>query len=169
MTRPISERSNDYIRNFIAAYGREGGTDGGIYTLKELLVEQLRRSPRVRSPRDVLQFIVGTASASPSGTLTYKQLWQFLFPDTNWKGNHSVSVVSDTLNTVIAYCVQHGLPLATTLVVQASSGKLSDSAITKTYEEARQYGYDVGPVAAIFVAQQAERSRELTAEMLPPS
>ncbi len=167
MPRPIEDLSPDELKRFIANYKREEKTDGGIYPLSDLLIEQLRRSDTPKNPKDVLRFVVESASASADGKTTYHDVWTFLHPDTPWKGNHSIKVVGSTLGAVIAYSVRNGLPIVSTLVVQSGSRKLSDRAIQNIYDECKSYGVDVGLVPTDFVAREAERAKHLELDGLP--
>jgi hypothetical protein len=165
--RSIEDLSPDELKRFIANYKREGKTDGGIYPLSDLLIEQLRRSDTPRSPKDVLRFVVESASASEDGKTTYHDVWRFLHPDTPWKGNHSIKVVGSTLGAVIAYSVRNGLPIVSTWVVQSGTRKLADRAIQNIYDECKSYGLDVGLVPAEFVARETKRAKQISLTSLP--
>jgi hypothetical protein len=167
MPRLLSELSDKEIQNFIKSYEREDKTEGGIFSLAELRVEKLRRFPSVRAPGEIFRFIVEEASTSPSGTVTYGKVWEFLKPQTPWQGNHSIRIVGSSLGAVIAYCVRHGLPLVSTLVVQSGSGKLSDRAVINIYNEANLYGRGVGLNADEFVQSEAAKARQINLAGLP--
>ncbi len=167
MARTVDQLSDRELQNFIGAYEREGKTQGGIFTLSELHVERLRRSPSARPPRDVVGFILDRVSASDHGSVTYLELWDFLMPGVPWKGNHSIRVVGSSLAAVVAYCIGNGLPLISPLVVQSGSGALARRAIENIYNEARLYGLDVGPVPEDFVNEEARKARALRPEQLP--
>ena len=167
MPKPIVEISDLDLARFVKNYEEQEKSEGGIYKLSELLVERLRRTPTRQSPRDVFRFIIENASASNDGKTTYRDVWNFLSPGEVWKGNHSIKVVGGTLGAVIAYSVQNGLPIVSTLVVQSGNRKLSDRAIHNIYEECRQFGVNVGLVPAEFVASEAERAHALNLSDLP--
>ena len=167
MSRKIEELSDRELANFIKSYEREGKAEGGKFTLGQLQVERLRRLPSEKAPHEVLKFVVQDAQKHSSGTTTYGRVWEFLRPGMPWQGNHSGKVVGNTLGTVIAYCIRNDLPLASTLVVQSGTGKLSDKAVANIYNEAKLYGLDVGLVPADFVRQEAERARKIGVNDIP--
>jgi hypothetical protein len=167
MARSIQELTDQQLLNFIKSYGRAGKTEGGKFSLAQLHVERLRRSPSERSPHEVLKFVVEEARKDPSGTTTYGRVWEFLRPGAPWQGNHSGKLVGSTLGAVIAYCIRNDLPLASTLVVRSGSRKLSPEAIDAIYQDAKLYGLAVGPIPSDFVRQETERARQMNVADLP--
>jgi len=167
MPRSIEELSEVELSRFIRNYQASDKSEGGIFQLSELLVERLRRTPTIKSPRDVFKFVVEAASAATDGQTTYQEVWGFLQPGEPWKGNHSIKVVGGTLGAVIAYCVQNELPIVSTLVVQSGNRKLSDRAVQNIYNDCKLYGVNVGPIAEKFVARETQRARELNLRDLP--
>jgi hypothetical protein len=166
MARALEELTDREIENFVKSYEREAKTEGGIYSLAELRVEKLRRLPSARPPGEVTRFVIKNASKSPSGTITYNELWNFLSPGVPWKGNHSIKIVGSTLGAAIAYCIKNKLPLVSTLVVRTGSRTLSDRAIEAIYNDAKAYGLNVGLDAKEFVIREAQKARDLRDEKL---
>jgi hypothetical protein len=165
--RAISEWKDDELSSLESRYRERGLTEGGVYTLAEIRLEQRRRSPNPFGVRETAVKILELAAASGDGLTTYGELWSAFRPNEAWKGNASVSVMSKALDRVIAYCVDNRLPIISTLVVRTGSRSLSDQAVQNIYEEVKALGVDVGLDAAAFVLGQTDQSRKLLPDTLP--
>jgi hypothetical protein len=165
----IEDLSDRAIQSVVQRYRAQGKTEGGPYSLSELLLEQRRRKPSKLPIDEVSRFIISRSKKSPDGLVTYKEIWEHFRPGQVWMGHGSQSVVKDALFRVVGYCAEHRLPVLTVLVVQTQSRKLSDSAVENIYRECKELGVDVGLVPRDFVKRETERSRLLSEEKLPSS
>lgn len=162
MPRPISALSNDQLASFRRNYDAKGVETGGLYSLAEIKLELLRRTPSELDPRKVSSRIIELARGSEDGLVTYGELWQDFHPGATWRGNADQQVIGNALARVVAYCIDQGLPVVTALVVQKSGRKLSDQAIDNIFNEARDLGVETGPNARQFVDNERERALKLT-------
>jgi hypothetical protein len=142
-------------------------TEGGNYSLSEVLLEKKRRTPTNFGVRETAAKIVELSAASSDGLITYGDLWNASRPHTPWQGNKTQKLVSNALARVIHYCVVNRLPIITVRVVNAQNRKLSSKAIQNIYEECKDLGVDVGLDPRGFVDRQFELSRALVADQLP--
>src|ERR1700686_3429055 len=117
----IEDLTDDQLENFAANYRRSKRTEGGKYTLSEILLEQRRRSPSPFGTREIAAKILELARQSNDGFLTYGELWQSFRPDSPWLGNGTQRIVAHSLSRVIGYCVRHKLPIITVLVVRGAT------------------------------------------------
>ena len=156
------------LTSLIERYRTKGVTEGGQFSLAELLVEQRRRRPSALPINEVARFIIDRSRSSSDGLVTYKEIWDHFRPGEDWKGHGSQGVVKDALYRVIGYCAAHGLPILTTLVVRTQSRQLSDEAIENIYRECKEFGVDVGLDPREFVQREADRSRTAPLGSLPP-
>lgn len=160
--KSIRELTDKELQNIIANYARLGLETGGAYALAEAKLELLHRQPSPFPVVAVAKAIVEQAKKSGDRLTTYGELWQAFNPGKEWRGNADQQVIGKALGRVIAYCVSHGLPILTTLVVQKGPRKLSDKAIGHIFEEAKSLGVDTGPDPKAFVEQQREAAMALT-------
>jgi len=72
----INNLTDKQLENFAANYRRSKRTEGGKYTLSEILLEQRRRSPSPFGTREVAAKILELARQSNDGLLTYGDLWR---------------------------------------------------------------------------------------------
>src|ERR1700675_1560273 len=121
----IESLTDDQLENFAANYRRNKRTQGGKYSLSEILLEQRRRSPSPFGTREVAAKILELARQSNDGFLTYGELWRSFRPDSPWSGHGTQQIVAQSLFRVIGYCVRHQLPIITVLVVRGTSRRLS--------------------------------------------
>lgn len=152
----------------IANYRSSGVTTGGRWPLTELLLEERRRKPTAFPPHDVAAAIIKLSQASPDGLVSYHDIWRTFLPDEPWKGNNPRRILADALYRVIGYCVDHGLPVLTVLVVRKNERRLSPEAVQHIYSESRDLGIEVGTDPAAFVAREREKALHLSASHLPP-
>ncbi len=163
----LDELTDREVENFISNYERSGKDTGGRFTLAQLRVEKLRRIKSPFPPAEVAKTIVSIARESKDGLVTYKEVWERFRPDSKWIGNAPRTETGKALGAVIAYCVDHGLPILSTLVVQAGKRAHSDEAITNIHNECRKLGIDVGTDAKEFVKKQQDEALKLVVELLP--
>lgn len=155
----LKDWSLDQIETLVARYRSRGLTEGGQFSLSELVLEQKRRIPSHFSGLDVVNSIVGLARKSTDGFITYGQLYHVLSGGLKWKGNATQREMGLALERGIGYCVDNQLPILTVLVVK-KTGSHSPEAIQRIYDEAREMGLDVGLDAESFVASQIQLSRK---------
>ena len=82
-------------------------------------------------------------------------------------GNKSQQIMGNALSRVVGYCVQHGLPIITVLVVQSGSRALDPKAVVNIANDARDLGVEVGPEPDKFIERQRELARTVAAHSLP--
>jgi len=164
---PISDLSEEELDRFEANYRRANKAEGGKYTLAEILLEKKRRRPSPFAVREVAAKIVELARISKDGLVTYGEIWNVFRPNIPWEGHKTLRIVADSLERVIQYCVIHGLPILTVLVVRTNERNLSPQAIQRIYEECRELGMNVGPDPNAFVASQVALSRAIIVDQLP--
>lgn len=138
------------------------------YTLPELLAEQHRREkvgvfPTVETAQKIVQLVAN----SETGVITYLDIWNAFRPGEPWEAHKSRQEVTNALDRVSFYCIQHGLPLLVTLVVNKGQGKLTDDAKDNIYDAAKERGVAAGPDRDAFIADQQEKARALTLAALP--
>jgi len=151
----------------IDRYRGAGLVEGGKYPLRDLLLEQLRRKPALFPPRELARKIISSSRQSKDGLVTYGELWKAFLPHRPWEANNSRRIMANALSRVIAYCVDHRLPIITVLVVRQSPRLLSGDAIQNIYDESRQLGVDVGHDSAAFVEGQRIKALALSDAELP--
>jgi hypothetical protein len=163
----VDHLSDKQLDAFEANYRRANRTEGGKYTLAEILLEKRRRRPSPFGVRETAAKIIELAAASDDGLTTYGDLWSAFRPGMPWEGHKTQKIVSDSLYRVIHYCVTNRLPIITVLVVRGGQRKLSKEAIANIYRECRELAVDVGRDPEAFVSQQIELSRRMRTEDLP--
>jgi hypothetical protein len=163
---PISDLTDAQLDSFEANYRRRNVTEGGKYSLSEILLEKKRRRPCEFGVREVAAKIIELAAASEDGLVAYSDIWSAFRADP-WTGHKSLTIISDALDRVIYYCVINDLPILTVLVVQKNTRTLSAEAIQNIYEACRDLGVDVGLDPRTFVKREMERSRSVLAHNLP--
>jgi hypothetical protein len=77
---PISELSDKELDRFEASYRRVNRTEGGKYSLSEILLEKRRRKPSEFGVREVAAKIVELAALSADGLVTYGDIWNAFRP-----------------------------------------------------------------------------------------
>jgi hypothetical protein len=164
---PISDFSDAELDSFEVNYRKAGKTEGGKYSLHEVLLEKLRRKPNPFGVREVATKIIELARNSNDGLLTYGDIWTVFRPNTPWEGHKTLRIVADSLGRVVHYCVMNNLPILTVLVVRADNRKLSSKAIGNIYNECRELGVNVGLDPNAFVHSQISLSRAFSINQLP--
>jgi hypothetical protein len=162
----ISDLTDRQLDIWEANYRRAHKTEGGKYTLSEILLEKKRRKPSAFGVRELAVKIIELATLSEDGLVTYSDLWNAFRPD-RWTGHKSLAIMSDSLDRVIHYCVTNRLPIVTVLVVQKGTRTLSEKAICNIYDECRELGVDVGVDPSKFIDKQTKLSRAFALEGLP--
>lgn len=157
----------DKIKRMIANYEDKGATKGGVFPLAELHLELRRRIKSDISPVNLAHSIVARAAAAPDGLATYKELWTEFRPGEEWVGNKSQQIIGNALSRVVGYCVRHGLPILTVLVVKTGSRILDSAAVANICNEARTLGVTVGPEPDKFIDRQRELARSVVHAALP--
>jgi hypothetical protein len=122
----IENLKDSQIADNIRRYRERKLTEGGPYSLADLLAEQARRSPSPFEVVPMVEAIIAYSKKSEDGLVTYGELWKE-FTGLPWVGNHSQQQVANALGRVIHYCRRNDMPILTTLVVQGSSRALADS------------------------------------------
>src|SRR2546421_11576324 len=117
----IENLTDDQLESFAANYRRSKRTEGGLYSLSEILLEQHRRSPSPFGTREVAAKILELARQSDDGFLTYGELWRSFCPDSPWSGHGTQQTIAQSLYRVIGYCVRNQLPIITVLVVRGAN------------------------------------------------
>ena len=163
----LSNWGDDQIERMIANYRKSAETEGAVFSLTELLVAQRRRIKSEFDTVALAKAIVSNSSAAADGLTTYKELWTEFRPGEPWVGNHSQQVIGNALSRVVGYCVDHGLPILTVLVVQSGSRTLDSKAVANIANDARGLGVDVGPEPDDFINRQRRLARAIAAEALP--
>jgi hypothetical protein len=148
-------------------YRRAQKTEGGIYSLSEVLLEQMRRKLGIFGGREGAAKIIEMAGRSADGFVTYLELWKAFRPDVTWEAYKSLRPISDSLDRVIHYCVTNRLPILTVLVVRTDNRRLSSQAVKNIFNSCRELGVDVGFDPKEFVDKQIELSRAVVVEELP--
>lgn len=164
---PIIDLTTEQLENLARNYRAKGLTEGGIFSLAEVLLELKRRKPIPFGVREVAAKIVELAQASHDGLVTYGEIWHAFRPNDPWQGHRNLRIVSDSLDRVVEYCVRNRLPILTVLVVQAANRELSSQAVTRICEECRDLGLTVGLDQNAFIGEQMQRSREIVINRLP--
>jgi len=164
---PISALSDKQLDQLEANYRRANKTQGGTYSLSEVLLEKNRRRPNPFGVREVAAKIVELARLSDDGFVTYGDIWKAFRPDVPWEGHKTLRIVADSLCSVIHYCVTNRLPVLTVLVVRGSNRSLSKQAVENIFRVSRELGLDVGLDPKAFVDGQIELSRAVVIDRLP--
>ncbi|MCS3764971.1 hypothetical protein [Bradyrhizobium centrosematis] len=163
----IEQLTDEQLTAFEQNYRNKNATIGGKYSLREILLEKLRRNPNPFGTREVAEKIIELSHESQDGLCTYGQIWSAFRPETPWEGNSTQSVIASSLGRVVHYCVTNNLPIITTLVVQTATRKLSEKAIENIYNDCRELGVNVGISPQLFVDEQAKAARQLVLNDLP--
>jgi hypothetical protein len=163
----IRELSDDQLENLEQNYRKKGLTEGGKYSLREVLSEKLRRQGKNYTGRDVAKKILELAQSRGDGKVTYKELWKEYYPYKEWQGHASVSEVKAALGAAVNYCIESDLPLITSIVVQSGSGENSAEAKENMRKAAQEWGYPIHQTAEEFVNKQANETRKLDPDKLP--
>ena len=158
MSRLVGDLSDGELETFAKNYRDQGRITGGKFSLSELLLEKLRRTPCSASGADVTKFIIDKGKLANDGKVTYLEVWSNFFENQPWKGNHSLREVGGLLDRAIAYCIDSGLPIVTTIVVQTGSRSLTQAAKKNIAMRCKELGVDVGHVPEAFVDSEAART-----------
>jgi hypothetical protein len=155
----IETLSDHEISNFIKNYRKKNQNQGGIFTLKELLIEEARRSKSAFGDRETVVAIINLCRNSEDNRVSYGDLYNHLSAGAKWKGNATQALMSKVLDKAIAYCFKNSLPILTVLVVRTNR-QLSSEAIENIFVTAKEMGVDAGLNAQNFVHIQTLNSVE---------
>lgn len=157
----IATLSNAQLENLERNYHKRGITEGGLYSLREVLNEKTRRVTGGLEGLEVVNLILDLCRTSSDGFATYADLWHALFPNQPWRGQSTVRDIMKILGEVISYCVANDLPILTALIVRSDTRQQSANAIENIYQCARDMGCTVGPCPETFVTEQILNAFEL--------
>jgi hypothetical protein len=163
----IEDLSDEQLDNMEANYRSKNKTEGGKYSLSEVLLEKKRRRPTAFGVREVAAKIIELTKASDDGFVSYGEIWTAFRPSIPWEGHKNLRIVADALGRVLHHCVKNRLPILTVLVVQSANRKLSSKAIQNIYNECRDLGLDVGLDPTAFIENEVEAARALVIDQLP--
>jgi hypothetical protein len=163
----VQSLTDRQIADVIRRYREKGLTEGGPWSLAELLMEQRRRIKSDLPTVAVAKKIIELASASADGLTTYKEIWTAFRPGEDWVGNKSQQIVANALARVVEYCVRTGLPILTVLVVQSAGRRLDPKAVANIYNEARELGVTTGADIPSFIENEREQARRVVAAQVP--
>ena len=163
----IEDLTDGQLKTLAANYRRNNRTEGGKYSLRDVLLEQRRRAPSPFGTREVAVKIVELARQSNDGFLTYGELWRSFRPGLPWSGHGTQQIVAQSLFRVIGYCVRHKLPIITVLVVRGTHRQLSAEAVQNIYDECKELGVETELNAEAFVKGQIKMAEALALHDLP--
>jgi hypothetical protein len=163
----ISDLTDHQLDVLEANYRRAKKTEGGKYSLSDVLLEKKRRKPSAFGVRELAAKIIEMVRLSHDGFVTYLEIWKAFRPDVPWEGHKSLRLMSDSLDRVIHYCVTNRLPILTVLVVRTDTRTLTREAVEGICNSCRELGVDVGLDPKEFVDKQMELSRAVSVESLP--
>jgi len=158
--RPITFLYENELSNIENNYRRKGQTAGGPWSLSEVLQERAIRNPNPDNPEAVIHVILGDCACSPTGRISYKDLWDMMAPKRKWHRVVSRKVVSEAMKRVIEFCVYHQLPVFAFLVGEEGGEYLSDADIEFGSSCCRLLECDVGPNPAAFAVKELKRAQE---------
>jgi hypothetical protein len=93
----ISDLTDKQIASVIKRYRESSKTEGGPYSLADLLLEQKRRSPSEFPVVETAKAIIKMSKASHDGLVTYLDLWNEFRPGVPWKGQGSQRTMANAL------------------------------------------------------------------------
>ena len=164
-TMSIQNLSDKQIENLINNYRARGLAEGGKYSLSEARLEQQRRIATDVPIDQIFSRILELSRESADGLMTYGELWDSIYPNRGWKGNYALAIMANILGKVIGYCIDHGFPIVTTLVVRQSPRRLDQRAVDNIFSEVKELGSDVGAQSAeSFCEKEAAASKALAAK-----
>lgn len=136
--------SDKQISTMIDNYRRAEKSEGGVFTLAELLIEQSQRIDSGQPPRAIVDAICRLSRESDDGLTSYKSIWTEFYPDKDFVGNSTQKIVGKMLGSAAGYCAHNGLPALTTLVVPHNTRQLTDKAMENIHLGWQEFGRDVG-------------------------
>jgi hypothetical protein len=156
--KAIDELNDAEIAAFIKNYGRLGKTEGGVWPLSELHLEQSRRMSSKFPPKEMTDAILRLCRESEDRRVSYVAIWKAFEPETPWQAYHSQKQVTNGLYKVGAYCLDHGMPMLSVLVVPATTRVLTEEAVVNIWKFAKERGAAVGENAEVYVKNEAVRA-----------
>lgn len=113
------------------------------------------------STESIIAHMIVLSSKSPDGLMTYVDLWNALYPQTPWRGHGALHIIGKVMGRVTAHCVDQGLPILTTLIVQKGTRRMSEFAMKNVFAACKERGMKTDHVNAIAFCphQQTEAIR----------
>src|SRR5260370_31668330 len=133
--RLISELSDEELNTFESRYRVMAKIEGGIFYIREILLEKMRRRPNTFGTRETTAKILELSARSEDRLVTYGEIWKSFRPTSPWEGHKTQQIVANCLGRVVHYCVTHQLPVLTVLVVRGSNRQLSKEAVVTIVTE----------------------------------
>lgn len=159
----LSELTNRQIATFIYNHESKGLVSRGGFTLAQLLQETNRRVPEIPfGTVDTARLILKLSNRSPNGLTTYGDIWKSFGQDEPWVIFTSRPAVTNALERVGFYCIEHGLPLIITLVVDDAKFSPTESAKDNIYDYWVLRGLTPDQERDSFLENQQCLSRQVT-------
>ncbi len=163
----ITTLTNDQLNTLILNYKKKGVSLGGIYSLKDAKAEKdRRRSPSSITTDKAFELLLMRSLKSRDGLMTYKELWDEIFPGYDWVGNSSQRKLGAVLGDLIKYCVTMNFPVVTCLVVRKGQRQLDEAAMINIAGECKKLGLTVNVSPKEFCYSQEREARKLAYRML---
>ena len=163
----LADLTNAQIVTFVERYRESKLTEGGVFSLAELLREQRRRNGSGFNAHQVATAILELCQKSPDGFAKYGELFDRMYPGQKWSGHKSLGLITKALDSVIMYCFENGLPVISVLIVNGANRQLTPGAKTNICTECRDMGFATGSDCEAFIADQIVRSLKIRKQELP--
>ena len=157
----IADLTDAQIKVFIANYKAKAATHGGKWPLSVLQWEQAKRAKSEYEIIPLMTAILRLCRQSDDHRVSYGQLWKEMNDAPLPKGQAWAKPLTNSLGRVGAYCVDKGLPLLSTLVVDDQTRQLTDDAAHNIWAYMKDRGEDVGDSPRNYVDGQAGRAAEV--------
>lgn len=162
-SRPITQYSDQGLRNLLANYGKRGVTEGGIFSRQEVQMELFRRDCLPYDGYTIVALIMDLAKRSDKGFVTYQTLWQALNPnDAGW-GPYALRQCMKAMGAANYICARANLPFVATLIVCADTGMWSEQAVLAIASTAEMLGVRAQQTAEDFVLNEAVKALDFVA------
>lgn len=163
----LKDLTDDQLSIFIGRYRERKLTEGGVFTLAELLREARRRNGTGFNAPKIGTLILNLCQSSSDGFATYGELFERIYPGEKWIGHKSLGLITKALDSVITYCFENNLPVITVLIVNSANRQLTAEAKNNIYTVCRELGFDTGIDCEAFIKNQITRSLQLRNQELP--
>jgi hypothetical protein len=167
--RPVDKLTDAELVTLEGNFVEKGVTVSKHYALTDVRRELLRRATAGIDGADVFNHIALLAGVSPDCLTTYGNLHSKLWPNEEFVGNGSVGRVMKALGAAIYYCVEHGLPCITTLVVNAKDRTLSERAAANIYNTLKGLGVKVGSDVEEYILRETLAAMDVVANLSTPT
>lgn len=164
---PIEHLSDHEVSQLEARIVASQGA-GQDHSLSAVLSVKLSRQAPDFSGRDVTRLILAKSQESHDGLVTYKELWQSCYPGMDWQGQNSVNKIKKILGNAVNYCLDHELPIVTSIVVRTDSRDNSAKAKDNMFEATitrRILPPGMGPET--FVTREKTATRQMSPYTIP--